>query len=164
MLFKTRKAPIRGKVAIAGTGAAMALVAFVGMWEGFSTTAYRDIVGVPTICYGETRGVDMGDSIPKEECDSMLMARLQEFESELDACLLHEEDIPASTKTALISWAYNVGTGAACKSTLVRLANAGNLKAACDQLLRWNRAGGKVVRGLTRRRTAERELCLRDLK
>jgi lysozyme len=60
----------------------------------------------------------------------------------------------------LTGWAYNVGSGAACRSTLAKRANAGDWRAACDQLLRWDRAGGAVVRGLTNRRAAEHRLCV----
>ena len=66
-------------------------------------------------------------------------------------------------RVAVVSWSYNVGTGAACRSTLVRKANAGDLYGACDELLRWNRAGGRVLNGLTNRRKAERAMCIRAL-
>ena len=83
---------------------------------------------------------------------------MRTYEAGLDRCLT--APVPGKTKVAFLSWTYNVGVGAACGSTLVRLANAGALRGACDQLLRWNRAGGKIVRGLTNRREAERQLCL----
>lgn len=148
-------------IAVAATAAA---IAFVGQWEGLRTTAYRDIVGVPTICYGETKGVRMGTSVSKAECDAMLTARLAEFEAGLARCLTVEDRLPAATEVALVSWSYNVGLGAACGSTLVRYANAQNWQAMCDQLPRWNRAGGRVVQGLTNRRAAERDLCLKGLR
>lgn len=146
---------------IAGSAAAIALaISFIGGWEGLRTTAYQDIVGVWTVCYGETRGVDPGDSYTVAECDDMLAREILAFEAELDRCLTREAEMPVGMKVALVSWAYNVGTGAACRSTLVRLANAGDFEAACEQLPRWNRAGGRVIRGLTNRRMSERELCL----
>ena len=149
---------------VTGVSAAMALaVSFIGGWEGLRTEAYQDIVGVWTVCYGETRGVQPGDEYSVAECDDMLRTEILAFERNLDRCLEREEDIPPGMKVALVSWAYNVGTGAACRSTLVRLANAGEFAAACHQLPRWNRAGGRVIRGLTNRRIAERELCLAAL-
>jgi len=150
----------RGKIAVAGSATAVTLAAFVGVWEGLRTEAYLDAVQVPTICYGETLGVQLGDTASVAECDAMLVARLSQFESELNRCLTDEENIPDGAKVAFVSWAYNVGSGAACRSTLVRKANAGDLVGACNELPRWNRAGGRVLRGLVRRRAAEREICL----
>lgn len=152
---------MRNKIAAAGAIAAF-LAAFVGGWEGLRTEAYRDIVGVPTICYGETKGVRLGDKKTKAECNAMLLERLAEFEDGLDRCLV--VPVPDKTKVAFVSWAYNVGLGAACRSTLVRKANAGDLVGACNELPRWNRAGGKVVKGLTNRRKAEQRLCLEGLQ
>jgi len=147
---------------IAGGGIAMAsAVSFIGQWEGLRTEAYRDIVGVWTVCYGETKGVQPGDSYSKAECDAMLAREIIAYEAELDRCLRHQ--VPVGMKIALVSWTYNVGPGAACRSTLVRKANAGDLTEACRELPRWNRAGGRVIRGLTNRRLSERAMCLRAL-
>jgi GH24 family phage-related lysozyme (muramidase) len=149
---------------IAGSAAATAMaVAFIGGWEGLRTTSYQDIVGVWTVCYGETRGVQPGDNYSKAECDMMLEREVLAFERQLDRCLTREEQMPRGMKIALVSWAYNVGTGAACSSTLVRKANAGDFVGACNELPRWNRAGGQVIRGLTNRRMSERQLCLSSL-
>lgn len=149
---------------LAASAAALAMaVQFVGGWEGLRTEAYRDIVGVWTVCYGETRGVQPGDSYTAAECDAMLRSEVLHFERELDRCLRPPQPVPDVMKVALVSWAYNVGTGAACRSTLVRKANAGDLAGACNELPRWNRAGGRVIRGLTNRRVAERELCFAGL-
>ena len=149
--------------AVAGSTVALAAaVAFIGHWEGLRTEAYRDAVGVWTVCYGETKGVQPGDSYSKAQCDTMLAARIAEFEAGLDQCLT--DDVPTGMKIALISWSYNVGLAAACRSTLVRLANAGDLEGACNQLPRWNRAGGQVLRGLTNRRISERAMCLEAIR
>ncbi len=149
---------------LGGSAAALAVaVGLVGQWEGLSLAAYPDRLArdIPTVCYGETRGVKIGDVHTKAECDRMLSVALQEFEAGLDQCL--KQPLPMETKVALVSWSYNVGIGAACKSTLVRKANAGDLVGACNELPKWNRAGGQVVRGLTNRRMAERALCLKGL-
>ena len=146
---------------IAGSAAAMAIaVSFIGQWEGLRTEAYRDIVGVWTACYGETRGIGAGDSFTVAECDAMLAEGIEQFEDGLDACLTDEDNIPVGAKIAFVSWSYNVGVGAACRSTLVRKANAGDLVGACNELPRWNRAGGRVIQGLTNRRVSERDMCL----
>lgn len=147
-----------------GAGVLALLVAFVGGWEGLRTVAYRDIVGVPTICFGETRGVAMGDSRTVEECKVMLGQGIAEFAAGVDKCLTRPASVPDLSYAAFVSLAYNIGNGAFCGSTLVRLANAGDMRAACDQILRWNRAGGKVVQGLVNRRQAEHAMCLDGLK
>ena len=144
---------------IAGSVALTALATgFIMPWEGRELRAYHDIVGVLTICDGDTHDVRPGQIATHAECDQRLATHLRTYEAGLDRCLT--APVPGKTKVAFLSWTYNVGVGAACGSTLVRLANAGDLRGACDQLLRWNRAGGKIVRGLTNRREAERQLCL----
>jgi GH24 family phage-related lysozyme (muramidase) len=148
---------------IAGSAAAIAAAAaFIGAWEGKENTAYQDIVGVWTVCYGETKGVRPGDTYSDAECSEMLEEEIVAYEKGLDRCLT--ADVPIGAKIAFVSWTYNVGVGAACRSTLVRKANAGDLVGACNELPRWNRAGGKVIRGLTNRRISEREMCLESLK
>ncbi len=150
--------------AIAGSGVALAAaITFIGGWEGLRTEAYRDVVGVWTVCYGETSGVRAQDRYSEVECDEKLALQITRYEAALDKCL--RVQVPLGMKIALVSWTYNVGAGAACSSTLVRKANAGDLAGACDELKRWNKAGGRVWRGLTRRRFSEMEMChaaLRD--
>lgn len=145
------------------TAVGILAVAVVGDFEGLRTKAYRDVVGIPTVCFGETRGVKMGDRYTVEECRAMLGRGLVEFETGMTKCLKNPARIPDKTYVAFLSFAYNVGTGAFCKSTLARKANAGDLKGACNELPKWNKAGGKVVRGLTKRRAEERQLCLDGL-
>lgn len=143
---------------IAGGGLALTTaVSFIGDWEGLRTSAYQDVVGVWTVCYGETKGVQPGDSYSAAECDQMLAREILHYEAALDRCL--KVELPLGMKIALVSWTYNVGVGAACGSTLMRRANAGDLAGACDELRRWNRAGGRVWRGLTNRRLSEMEMC-----
>lgn len=139
-------------------GAALAaLVMMVGGFEGLRTYAYRDPVGIPTICFGETRNVHMGDHKTPEECKALLSSRLVEFASGVDKCLV--VPVPDKTYAAFVSFAYNVGVGAFCKSTLVKKANAEDIVGACDELLKWTKARGIELPGLVARRKAERELC-----
>jgi lysozyme len=148
---------------IAGSGIALtSAIGFIGQWEGLRTMAYIDVVGIWTVCYGETKGVRPGDSYSKAECDAMLAREILAYEAALDRCLKHP--VPVGMKIALVSWTYNVGAGAACKSTLVRKANAGDLTGACNELPRWNKAGGRVWAGLVNRRGAERAMCHQALK
>ena len=141
-------------------------VPFVGKWEGLRLAAYRDIVGVWTVCYGETKGVRPGDRYTKAECDAMLARELisyrsrlhQYFSSETLAGRLH-----VHRDTAYTSLAYNVGVGGAGKSTATRRLNAGDIAGGCKAITWWNRAGDRIVRGLVNRRSDEVALCLQGL-
>lgn len=133
-------------------------VACVAGAEGLRTVAYKDPVGIPTICFGETRGVDLGDTATVAECKEMLGDRVLEFGAGVDGCVT--QDLPPTRKAAFVSFSYNVGVGAFCSSTLVRKLNAGDTLGACNELLRWNRAKGIPLPGLTTRREKERALCM----
>lgn len=155
--MRVRKRTLAGAV----TALAIAASPFVAQWEGLRTQAYQDVIGVWTVCYGETKGVEPGDAYTSAECEAMLDKELQQYAVNLSKCL--KAPMPQGARVAFLSWSYNVGTGAACRSTAVRKANAGDLFGACDELLRWNRAGGRVVPGLVNRRKAEHDLCTRSL-
>ena len=142
------------------TGWLALAIAVVGAYEGYSATAYPDIVGVPTICYGETKNVKLGQKATKEECDAKLSARLVEFNKGVESCVTW--DMRDNERVAFVSLSYNIGVDAFCKSTVVRRFNAGDKVGACDAILMWNKAGGKVVQGLVNRREKEREMCLKD--
>ena len=151
------KAVVTGGIAAAAAGVIALATLVVKPWEGVSLTPYTDIVGVQTVCYGETN-VPMR-KYTLAQCDEMLQSDLGRRLAELGKCIhmpLREHDW-----AALLSWSYNVGTSAACNSTLVRKVNAGAAPAEfCQELLKWNRAGGREVRGLTNRRKAEMALCM----
>ncbi len=152
------------KAGLGLTAAGVIAVATVGGYEGLRTKAYRDVVGIPTVCFGETRGVKMGDRYTVDECKAMLGDALAEFETGMRRCLKAPDQIPDKTYVAFLSLSYNIGQGAFCRSTVARRANAGNLKGACDAMLAWNKAGGRVIQGLVNRRKGERLLCLEGLK
>lgn len=146
------------------SGALMAAaIALVGAWEGLRTVAYKDIVGIPTVCFGETRGVKIGDRYTVEECKTMLGEGLVEFETNMRRCLKAPDSLPAEPYVAFLSLSYNIGSRAFCGSTVARRANAGDIKGACNAILMWNKAGGRVVKGLQNRRAEEREICLRGV-
>lgn len=150
-----------------GAGAAAVVIAtttpFIAKWEGLETTAYRDIVGVPTVCYGETRGVKMGDTYTKDQCMNMLKVAVGEYYTKIQPCMTNK-DIPVGVQASLLELAYNVGTGAACKSTMMKLANQGKYKEACRELDKWIRAGGQPIKGLQNRRADSKiNLCLKGL-
>lgn len=149
-------------------GAAAVVIAtatpFIAKWEGLETTAYRDIVGVPTVCYGETRGVKMGDTYTKEQCMDMLKVAVGEYYRKIEPCMTNK-NIPVGVQASILELAYNVGTGAACKSTMMKLANQGKYKEACRELDKWVKAGGQTVRGLQNRRADSKvNLCLKGIQ
>lgn len=138
-------------------------VAHIGKWEGLELEAYRDIVGVWTVCYGETKGVQPGDAYSKDECDRMLAARVQDFRDRIHAYFTAEtlsSRLPVQRDVAYTSLSYNAGVGAISKSTAVRRINAGDVNGGCEAIGWWNKAGKRVVRGLVRRRTEEVAMCM----
>ncbi len=152
-----------GRVAAGGLFLAGAMT-LIGAYEGYSAKAYLDTGGVPTICYGATRGVRMGQTASVAECSAIFTRDLIEHETGMRACMKRPDAIPDKTYMAVLSFTYNVGVGASCKSTLMQLVNAGQLEAACNQLPRWVNDNGKVIRGLVNRRVTERKLCLEGLQ
>jgi lysozyme len=128
-------------------------------YEGCSLKAYQDIVGVWTIGYGDTENVNPGMVITQQEAEERLTRRLRrEFEPGVRAVV--NEPIQQGQFDAMVSLAYNIGVSAFANSTLVKLFNAGDVQLAADQFPRWDKAGGKSVKGLRRRRAAERALFL----
>lgn len=147
-----------------GTAVGAACVTLVAGFEGLRQNAYPDPAtkGPPwTICYGETRGVHPGDHKTVEQCKALLIESLGEFAAGIQQCV--KVPLPDGRLIALTSFAYNIGLRGACKSSVVRLINAGQTRAGCDYLLKYNRAAGIVFPGLTRRRQAERAYCVKGL-
>lgn len=136
-----------------------AALAMTAGFEGYSSHAYWDSLGrVWTACYGETNGVRRGQVYTPAQCRTMLARRLAKFSAALDRCLT--ADVPDKVYVPFLDATYNLGPGTACKSSWVRLANAGDLTGACNRLPAYDRAAGRVNRGLLRRREAERRYCL----
>ena len=132
--------------------------AFVMTWEGKSNKAYLDIVKVPTICYGETKGVKLGDYKTDEQCDTSLAKELVVYNKQM----LSYVRVPLTPQenAAYTSFVWNVGATAFKNSTLLKKLNNNQREEACNELLKWNKAGGNVVHGLTNRRQAEHKVCL----
>lgn len=137
-------------------------VTCVSGFEGLRQVAYRDPIGIPTACFGETKNIKLGDSFTKEQCEEMLGTRVLEYGKGVDRCIHHE--LPPTRKAAYTSAAYNMGVETFCKSSMARKENAGDVQGACDALLLYNKArkAGILITlpGLTNRRKAERDLCL----
>jgi GH24 family phage-related lysozyme (muramidase) len=130
-------------------------------FEGFVPHPYRDAVGVWTIGFGSTRGVGPGSPhVTVAQAEARLM---REVDAEYGAAI-NALGLPLSQYQfdALVSFVYNVGTGGVSSSTQIgRALRAHNWQAAADHLLDWDKAGGRSLAGLTRRRHAERELFMR---
>jgi len=148
------KGPVIGLLAI------VIATPFVAAFEGLSLTTYQDPIGVPTVCLGETdRVLTMRDRITKEECYAILGASLQKNATELSKCIT--APLKPNEAAAILSWGYNVGSDAACKSTLVTKLNNGFAPGDwCPELRRWVYAGGQKLKGLERRREKEFEMCV----
>lgn len=153
----------RLKTAGKWTAAGAAVIACVATFEGVRTVAYKDVVGIPTVCFGETRGIKMGDKYTLDECKAMLGDALVDFEVDVRRCLARPDAVPPKVYVAYISLAYNIGARAFCNSTVARRANAGDYRGSCDAISRWDKAGGRVIKGLVNRRAEERKICLEGL-
>lgn len=127
-------------------------------WEGTKNQAYRDMVGIPTICAGYTIGVKMGDYKTDQECDELLVKELTDFNTKMMKSV--KVPLPENMEVAYTSLVWNIGLGAWKSSTLLKKLNNQEYEAACEQILRWNKAGGKVVKGLQNRREDEYKVCM----
>ena len=128
----------------------------IKQFEGLYLKAYRCPAGVPTIGYGHTAGVAMGQTITQQQADDYLRRDVRQFERAV--ARLVSVPLTQGQFDALVSFAFNLGEGALAQSTLLRLLNAGDYAGAAAQFDRWNKAGGRVLPGLVRRRAAERAL------
>lgn len=138
-------------------------IALIKEFEGCSLTAYQDSVGVWTIGYGLTQPVNgkpirAGMTIKQETAERLLKTGLVSYEC--DVSRLVKVGLTQGQFDALVSFTYNLGARSLSTSTLLRKLNAGDYAGAADEFLRWNKASGKVLNGLTRRREAERALFL----
>mgnify|MGYP006170814945 CR=1 FL=1 len=132
-------------------------LALIKEFEGLKLTSYRCPAGVWTIGWGSTGPhVVPGMTITEEEAETLLRDDLRRFEEGVE--MLVEVPLNDNQFSALVSFAFNLGLGALSESTLLRLLNEGDYGSVPAQLLRWNKVGGKVLAGLTRRRKAEGEL------
>ena len=127
--------------------------------EGYTDKAVIPIPGdVPTIGFGSTKGVKMGDSTTPVKALERAVREVRTFEGAIKDCVkvpLHQHEYDAA-----VLLAYNIGGDAFCRSTVVKRWNAGDYAGGCEAFLMWNKAGGRVVQGLVNRRESERRLCL----
>lgn len=134
----------------------------VSYYEGKENKVYVDPVGILTGCYGHTGPeLKLNQKFTDEECIDQLA----------DDLLSHDKGMMKAIKVpitdyqhaAFLSFCYNVGVKACTSSTAFKLLNQGKYTEACMQLLRWNKAGGKVLDGLTKRRQSEVKVCLGEI-
>lgn len=131
----------------------------IAVHEGYIGHTYTDAVGVKTIGFGNTAGVKPGQTITVERALLKMGNNVTEKERAMKACL---GDVPLHQHEwdAYVSLTYNIGTGAFCKSTLVKKLKSSDYPGACKEILRWNRGGGSVLDGLVKRRRDEYNKCL----
>ncbi|EAR2443724.1 lysozyme [Salmonella enterica subsp. enterica serovar Sandiego] len=155
------------KMLLAGGAGAVAIAAAMlgghdGL-EGRRYIPYRDVAGVLTVCDGHTgKDIIPGKRYTDAECDALLDKDLKRVKAQVDPLI--KVSIPESERAAFYSFAYNVGTGAFARSTLLKKLNAGDHAGACTELKRWTYAGDKQWKGLVTRREIEREVCTWELK
>ena len=131
-------------------------IALIKEYEGLRLHAYQDAVGIWTVGYGHTgQDVTPAQAIDEPEADRLL----REDVADAEKCISEHAHGPLTQGQfdALCSFVFNLGCKAFAGSTLLQLINAGDMDAAAPQFLRWNKAGGRVLSGLTRRREAERD-------
>ena len=131
-------------------------VDLVKFFEGFEGKAYLCPANVWTIGYGRTKNVQEGDRITKVQAERDLLEELEEFAEQVLNSV--KVELTQNELDALTSWTYNLGVGNLNSSTLLKKLNAGDKDSVPSEMLRWNKASGKVLAGLTRRRQAEADL------
>ena len=176
--------PLTKRLAALGASSVIAVSGayLVEPWESTKNQAYRDMVGIPTICAGYTIGVKMGDYKTDEECDELLVKELTDFNTQMMKSV--KVPLPEHMEVAYTSLVWNIGIGAWNNSTLLKKLNNKEYAEACKQILRWNKVTvppaqasayqkrGEVctqlpsgnfsctVKGLTNRRTDEYKVCI----
>ncbi len=140
-----------------------ALYVLTPSFEGTELKTYRDIGGVLSYCTGATENAQWGKTYTPEECRAQLDRDLARHADGISKCIDFGK-LTDGQKVAFVDAAYNIGVANFCSSSMAHRANAGNLAGACDALLKWDHVGTKQVAGLTRRRIAEREICLEGIK
>lgn len=134
-------------------------VALIKRFEGCSLTAYPDAGGIWTIGWGHTPA-HQGQVITQAKADAWLESDLQAAASYVQAYV--KVTLTPAMYDALTSFVFNIGSGAFLRSTVLKRLNEGNYFDVPAEMLRWRRAGGRVLLGLLRRRIAEAELFLED--
>ena len=133
-------------------------------FEGKRLSAYQDSIGIWTIAFGTIKypngiAVKKGDKCTDAQADQYFNNDLIKFENSVNT--LVKVPLTQNQFDALVSFTYNLGGSALASSTLLKKLNAKDYKGAAAEFLKWNRAGGNVIAGLTKRRNVEMELFLK---
>lgn len=152
-----------GPKTVAGVGFAVVLAIaapFIATWEGDESVGYRDVIGIATACRGHTGPeVVVGKRYTDQECADFFASDAGRTALQIDVCI--RKPLKPHEAAAVLSLAFNAGSAAVCKSTMVRLINTGTAAATwCNEFSKWVYAGGRKIKGLVNRREAERKLCL----
>lgn len=131
-------------------------IALIKKFEGCKLEAYLDAVDVPTIAYGRTKDVKIGDICTQQQAEDWLEEELVEYAGYVEKAVT--VPLEQNQFDALVSWTYNLGPSNLNRSTALKLLNMSEYDGVPAQLKRWNKAGGKVLDGLVRRREAEAEM------
>ncbi len=147
------------RIQIASLTLSAATLVGIAVHEGYRSDAYTPVAGdVPTIGFGTTENVKLGDKISVERALVRLLDDASKFEQAVKRCApvpMYQYEFDA-----YVSLSYNIGAGAFCSSTLVKKLNSSDYVGACEQILRWDRFKGKPLTGLTKRRQQEYKQCL----
>lgn len=156
---------MKARIAVAALSLSAAGLVSIALHEGYTDRAVQPLPGdKPTIGFGTTDGVKMGDRITPPQALVRALADVQKFEGALKQCVrvpMHQHEYDA-----FLSFSYNVGSSAFCNSTMARKLNAGDYPGACAEFSRWTFFQGKDCRdpahkcgGLVQRRAEERAKC-----
>jgi len=128
-------------------------LSLIKKFEGCELDAYKCAAGVPTIGYGSTHGIEMGMSISRARAEELLLEDIAKFEDHVN----NNVKVPLNQNQfdAMVSWTFNLGGGNLKSSTLLKVLNSSDYTDVHNQIKRWNKANGKVLEGLIRRREAE---------
>jgi lysozyme len=131
-------------------------ISLIKKFEGCKLEAYLDAVDVPTIAYGRTKDVKIGDICTQQQAEDWLEEELVEYEGYVNEAVKVELTQPQFD--SIVSWTYNLGPSNLNRSSMLRVLNASDYDNVPEQIMRWNKAGGRVLAGLVRRREAEAEM------
>ena len=148
------------RVALSALALSASTLVGLAVHEGYREAAYIPVAGDrPTLGFGDAQGVKLGDRTDPVRALIRLNEQAEVFQREMRACI---GDVPLHPHEwdAYVSLTFNIGSGAFCRSTLVQMLRAGDYRAACNQILRWNRFNGEPLAGLTKRRAAEHAQCI----
>lgn len=148
---------------LAGLTLSAAALVGIAVYEGYRDDAYVPVPGdVPTIGFGETQGVKLGDRTTPTRALVRLLSSADQHAQGVKRCLGENTQLHQHEFDAYVSLAYNIGVGAFCRSSIPAKVQAQRYEDGCKTILLYNRAGGKVLNGLVKRREAEFKQCMGD--